>query len=137
MSAGTTSDGCADLMARIDRLEAELEQAEVSREDVVAQLGQANAANTELNDRLEEEHSLRIGAERRLSELTAHPPTPAVRDRSQEDRLRDQLSVALEELQVIAEEFQLTQEELRRLQLPEIEAPARYAVGSRRAASPS
>jgi len=91
--------GAADALAQADlvaRLHAELEQAQVTIEDMDLRLTALAEANAELHVRLAEETRRRITAEQQAQQ----PQVPDDAD------LRHELAVSLEELQVMLEELQ-------------------------------
>ena len=89
-----------------ERLRAELEQAQVAIEDMNDRIAELIGANEELTAKLKEEARVRKLTEMQLQELRAQAPSSGGHELSDDEVLRQELSVALEELQVMQEELQ-------------------------------
>lgn len=95
-----------------ERLRSELEQAQVTLEDMDARIAGLSVSNGELQDRLRDEVRRREEMEREVQHLrktVVEAPTES----PVELALREQLSTALEELHVMAEELTLAQDAIR------------------------
>lgn len=103
------------LRSEVERLRGELEQAAVALEDMNEWASRIAASNEQLSVQIQVEIKARHEAEKQLTEVLSKPQPDLELHRRQEEALKAQLSVTLEELQVMAEEFQASQEELRRL----------------------
>ncbi len=95
------------------RLRAELEQAQVTIEDLNERISELVRANGELADKLQQETRSRAETERRLSQLCSDMPDDK-RDEAEKKMLRQELSMAIEELQIMQEELQAAHDELGR-----------------------
>jgi hypothetical protein len=95
-----------------ERLQAELEQAQVVIEDMGERMTELTRANEELTAKLKEETRLRQLTEMQLQELRERAlPTQGL-EQTDNAALRQELSVALEELLVMQEELQAAHDAL-------------------------
>ena len=95
-----------------DRLQAELEQAHVTIEDMNERVSELIRANDELAAQLKEEARLRTLTETQLLELREQARSQRGSELAEDAALRQELSVALEELQVMQEELQAAHDAL-------------------------